>query len=82
MYLSFETSVPKLNWRSNEVCIKLLRIIAKELDTNGTYASQIDNADSTYNMYLSFETSVPKLDWRSNEVCIKLLRIIAKELDK
>ena len=48
----------------------------------GTYTSEIDNADSTYNMYLSFESSVPKLDWRSNEVCIKLLRIIAKELDK
>ena len=60
----------------------ILLVFTCSVASAGTYASQIDNADSTYNMYLSFETSVPKLNWRSNEVCIKLLRIIAKELDK
>ena len=60
----------------------ILLVFTCSVASAGTYASEIDNADSIYNMYLSFETSVPKLDWRSNEVCIKLLRIIAKELDK
>ena len=48
---------------------------------NGTYASQIENADSSYQIRLKYEDSVPKLNWKADEASLNLLKIIAKELD-
>ena len=80
--LTWEDSVPKLDWKANEACLNMLRIIAKELDTSGAYASQISNADYSYQSRLSWEDSVPKLNWKVNEACLNMLRIIATELDR
>ena len=79
--LTYENSVPKLDWKANEAKMKLLVIIAKDLDVNYKYTQSIKNATSSYETRLTYENSVPKLNWKANEACMKLLVIIAKELN-
>jgi hypothetical protein len=62
--------------------MKLLTIIAKELDVNGTYASSISSADDSYTSRESWDNSATRLNLYANEACMKLLTIIAKELNR
>ena len=78
---SYETSVPKLNWKANEACMNLLKIIAMEIDEWNFNREAIDNATSIYEIRETYETSVPKLDWKANEACMNLLVVILEQLN-
>ena len=80
--LSWDNSVPRLDWKANEASMQLLQIIAHELDKDGSKTSSIDGADDSYNSRLSWDDSVPRLNWKADEASMQLLQIIAHELDK
>ena len=79
--LTWEDSVPKLDWKANEATMGLLKIIAHDLDRDGSNWDRIEAADDSYESRLTWEDSVPKLDWKANEASMKILEIIAQELD-
>lgn len=79
---SYETSVIKLNWKANVASMRLLRIIAKELDDDGGWSNAIAASVDIYYKRAAYETSVPKLNWKANVASMCLLRIIAYEVDR
>ena len=78
---SWDDSVPRLDWKANEASMKILTVLAHEVDVDGSSSYSIDSADDSYQSRLSWDDSVPRLDWKANEANVKLLTIIAHELD-
>lgn len=62
--------------------MKLLKIIAQELDVNGAYTKKINSAIATYEGWAKYEESVPKLNWRANEASMALLQIVIEALHR
>ena len=77
----FDDSAVRVNMYANEACMKLLGIVAEELDVQNQYGEEISSAKGHYSSMSMFDDSAVRVNMYANEACMKLLGIVAEEID-